>query len=139
MSLDMDSRKNRSSSTTEISTFFIKPPVVISLDPSCGQRTMRTRRMELFRMYKNATSAMPMPHKLWLMSKRHEPSYRMPDVDLYSVEPVVKRVGRRRAVSVCVNFGVPRASSMEKKGCPGSRIGTRNARSGQACNQDTGR
>jgi len=56
---------------------------------------MRTRRMELFRMYKNATSEMPVPHKLWFMSKRQEPSYRRPalwmsDVHLYSIEPVVK-------------------------------------------------
>ena len=57
-------------------------------------RTMPTLRMELFRMCKNATSAMPLPHKLWLMSKRHESSYRrpalwMPDVDLYLIEQVV--------------------------------------------------
>jgi hypothetical protein len=61
-------------------------------------RTMPTLRMELFRMYKNATSAMPLPHKLWLMSKRLEPSYRrpalwMPDVDLYlGSKPIKARV-----------------------------------------------
>ena len=55
---------------------------------------MPTLHMELFRRYKNAISAMPVPHKLWLMSKRLEPSYRrpalwMPDVDLYLIERVV--------------------------------------------------
>jgi hypothetical protein len=68
---------------------------------------MPTLRMELFRMYKNATSAMPVPRKLWLMSKRHEPSYRrlalcMPDVDLCSIGPVVmilSRPARRTAAS----------------------------------------
>jgi hypothetical protein len=39
--------------------------------------------------YKNATREKPVPHKLWFMSKRQEPSYRrralwMLDVDLYS-------------------------------------------------------
>ena len=42
------------------------------------RRTMPTLLMELFRMCKNATSAMPVALKLWLMSKRHEPSYRRP-------------------------------------------------------------
>jgi len=35
---------------------------------------MPTLRMELLRAYKNATSALPVPHKLWFMSKGHEPS-----------------------------------------------------------------
>jgi len=72
---------------------------------------MPTLRMELFRMYKNATSAMTVPHKLWLMSKRHEPSYRrpapwMPDVDLYSIEPVVTILSRpaRRTAASCVSM-----------------------------------
>jgi hypothetical protein len=63
---------------------------------------MPTLRIELFRMYKNATSAMPVPHKLWLMSTRNEPSYRrpalwMPDVDLRLIEPVVTILSRPAA------------------------------------------
>src|SRR5215469_969094 len=38
-----------------------------SLDPSCGQPTMPTLRMELPDMRENATSAAPVPHKLWLI------------------------------------------------------------------------
>jgi len=39
-----------------------------SLDPSCGQQTVPTLRMELLNMCENATSSMPMSRKLWLMS-----------------------------------------------------------------------
>jgi hypothetical protein len=42
------------------------------------RRTMPMLRMELFSMCKNANSAMPVAPKLWLMSKRHEPSHRRP-------------------------------------------------------------
>jgi hypothetical protein len=58
-------------------------------------------RMELFRMCKNATSAMPVPHKLWLMSKRHEPSYR-----LRLIEPVVTILSRpaRWTAASCVSM-----------------------------------
>jgi hypothetical protein len=37
------------------------------LDPSCGQPTMPTLRMELRDMRENATSAAPVPHKLWFI------------------------------------------------------------------------
>jgi hypothetical protein len=37
-----------------------------SLDPSCGQPTMPTFGMELLDAGENATSAAPVPHKLWL-------------------------------------------------------------------------
>jgi hypothetical protein len=38
-----------------------------SLDPSCGQPTMPTFRMKLLDARENATSAAPVPHKLWLI------------------------------------------------------------------------
>src|SRR5262249_28061034 len=38
-----------------------------SPDPSCGQPTMPTLCMELPDVGENATSATPMPHKLWLI------------------------------------------------------------------------
>jgi len=38
-----------------------------SPDPSCGQLTMPTLCMELPDVGENATGAMPMPHKLWLI------------------------------------------------------------------------
>src|SRR5215813_10346330 len=40
-----------------------------SPDPSCGLPSLPTLRMELLDVYENATSAMPMPRKLWLSSR----------------------------------------------------------------------
>jgi hypothetical protein len=99
MSLDMDSRKNRSSSTTETSSFFIMPPAAIRWTRRPSSELYRGSAWNCPAFSKNATSAMPVPHKLWLMSKRHEPSYRrpalwMPDVDLRFIEPVVTILSR---------------------------------------------
>jgi hypothetical protein len=41
-------------------------------------RRMPMLRMELLSMRKNANSAIPVAPKLWLMSRRHEPSHRRP-------------------------------------------------------------
>jgi hypothetical protein len=38
-----------------------------SPDPSCGQPTRPTLRMELLDVGENATSAVPAPHKFWLI------------------------------------------------------------------------
>jgi hypothetical protein len=37
MSLPMESRKNRSSSTTETNSFFITPPLAVRSNPPCGR------------------------------------------------------------------------------------------------------
>jgi hypothetical protein len=58
--------------------------------------------------YKNATREKPVPHKLWFMSKRQEPSYRrralwMLDVDLSCVSRrklcYTLRISRKRSLS----------------------------------------
>jgi hypothetical protein len=36
MSLRIDSRKNRSSSTTDTNSFFITPPLAVRSNPPCG-------------------------------------------------------------------------------------------------------
>jgi hypothetical protein len=111
MSLDMDSRKNRSSSTTETSTFFIMPPGAICWTYRVGSELCRRSAWNCSARNYNATGAMPVPHKLWLMSKCLDPSYRRPalwmsDVDLYSIEPVVKILSRpaRRTAASCVSM-----------------------------------
>jgi hypothetical protein len=66
MSLHMDSRKNRSSSTTETSTFFIMPPWPFA-GPAVRANCADAPHGMLY-LCENATSAMPMPRKLWLIS-----------------------------------------------------------------------
>jgi hypothetical protein len=65
MSLHMDSRKNRSSSTTETNTFFIMPPWPFAGPAERAANYADTPHGILY-LRENATAAVPVPHKFWL-------------------------------------------------------------------------
>src|SRR6266566_8539814 len=105
MSLPMESRKNRSSSTTETNSFFITPPLAVRSNPPCGRPNNAVApAWDDVICAKNAAGAMPVPPKLWRISGRE-----------------LRRLGAkggRRAVSVRVNFVLrPCVSSEEEWGC----------------------
>ncbi|WP_461523228.1 hypothetical protein [Rhizobium leguminosarum] len=58
---------HRSSSTTEINSFFIMPPMAFT-GPVLRAANYVTLRLELLDTCENATSAMPVPHKLWFIA-----------------------------------------------------------------------
>src|SRR5215469_14668493 len=66
MSLHMDSRKNRSSSTTETSTFCIMPPWLFA-ELVVRASQYRSSALDCLICVKNATGALPVSRKLWLI------------------------------------------------------------------------
>src|SRR5262249_23646315 len=71
MSRHIDSRKNRSYSTTENSRFFILPPLALRWEPP-RQRSQQCHGpgRKFLICVKHATGATPWLHKLWLRSER---------------------------------------------------------------------
>src|SRR5262249_4954177 len=70
MSLLIDSRKNRSSSTIETSGFSVMPPLGVRTNLPRGRPTTPSLARDHVNVCKNVTAAMPVLRKLWLISRR---------------------------------------------------------------------
>src|SRR5262249_52883830 len=68
MSRHMDSRKNRSSSTTETRCFVVMPPLAVRSKPASAVRDAVALRGTIVFCAEDATGVMPAPRKLWLIS-----------------------------------------------------------------------
>src|SRR6266699_4972802 len=123
MSLPMDSRKNRSSSTTETNSFFIMPPLAVRSNPPCGRPNNAVTPYMI--CAKDATGAMPLLRKLWLISERE-----------------FAQAGHQKGSPSCANacklWSTPRVSSGDEWGCSIQGLGLELHDRAKPANRDKG-